>query len=98
MADGELPRRQRHEVHHLEAAGEGFGRSDETPEGRDPTTLARLRNCRGRGCDREEGWAGRWEGDDAATRYSGCWKDRGVSRSEEHTSELQSLRHLVCRL
>src|SRR5947199_6594347 len=24
--------------------------------------------------------------------------ERGVSRSEEHTSELQSLRHLVCRL
>src|ERR1035441_6353367 len=23
---------------------------------------------------------------------------RGVARSEEHTSELQSLRHLVCRL
>src|SRR5205814_4234750 len=25
-------------------------------------------------------------------------KARGYSRSEEHTSELQSLRHLVCRL
>src|SRR5205814_2981160 len=25
-------------------------------------------------------------------------KDRGQPRSEEHTSELQSLRHLVCRL
>src|ERR1035441_1969848 len=25
-------------------------------------------------------------------------KDRGTPRSEEHTSELQSLRHLVCRL
>src|SRR5438045_7569218 len=25
-------------------------------------------------------------------------KRRGVVRSEEHTSELQSLRHLVCRL
>src|SRR5258705_4770668 len=24
--------------------------------------------------------------------------DRGIQRSEEHTSELQSLRHLVCRL
>src|SRR5436853_2320297 len=24
--------------------------------------------------------------------------ERGVARSEEHTSELQSLRHLVCRL
>src|ERR1035441_10909430 len=30
-----------------------------------------------------------------------CWTMRAVSsinRSEEHTSELQSLRHLVCRL
>src|SRR5205814_9603160 len=25
-------------------------------------------------------------------------RDRGRNRSEEHTSELQSLRHLVCRL
>src|SRR5205814_8832192 len=25
-------------------------------------------------------------------------RDRGEPRSEEHTSELQSLRHLVCRL
>src|SRR5205814_5062517 len=25
-----------------------------------------------------------------------CWED--ATRSEEHTSELQSLRHLVCRL
>src|SRR5947199_4871560 len=31
-----------------------------------------------------------------------CWKSQppcsATSRSEEHTSELQSLRHLVCRL
>src|ERR1039458_9785298 len=26
------------------------------------------------------------------------WLGAGVQRSEEHTSELQSLRHLVCRL
>src|SRR5258705_672680 len=26
------------------------------------------------------------------------WKENTVIRSEEHTSELQSLRHLVCRL
>src|SRR5205814_7852750 len=26
------------------------------------------------------------------------WRDAGRQRSEEHTSELQSLRHLVCRL
>src|SRR5262245_65234752 len=31
------------------------------------------------------------------TKSGGCvWSNR--SRSEEHTSELQSLRHLVCRL
>src|SRR5262245_64705719 len=31
--------------------------------------------------------------------YSGIWIARGLApRSEEHTSELQSLRHLVCRL
>src|SRR5262245_62968505 len=27
-----------------------------------------------------------------------CWGSRARPRSEEHTSELQSLRHLVCRL
>src|SRR5262245_26021100 len=26
------------------------------------------------------------------------WVPKGYARSEEHTSELQSLRHLVCRL
>src|SRR5437899_6429603 len=29
---------------------------------------------------------------------SNSWRVRAVWRSEEHTSELQSLRHLVCRL
>src|SRR5258705_6118200 len=41
-----------------------------------------------------------------ALRFSSCavWRSgastnaRSASRSEEHTSELQSLRHLVCRL
>src|SRR5262245_63142404 len=34
-----------------------------------------------------------------AARSYGCTTVRGVHpRSEEHTSELQSLRHLVCRL
>src|SRR5947199_7268498 len=28
----------------------------------------------------------------------GCRSARRIARSEEHTSELQSLRHLVCRL
>src|SRR5205814_10049873 len=31
-------------------------------------------------------------------RISGTSPDRHLVRSEEHTSELQSLRHLVCRL
>src|SRR5437870_10898312 len=31
-------------------------------------------------------------------RSSGRWTARMVSRSEEHTSELQSRGHLVCRL
>src|SRR5258705_2598935 len=31
--------------------------------------------------------------------YTSCWsRARWRGRSEEHTSELQSLRHLVCRL
>src|SRR5947199_2897744 len=33
-----------------------------------------------------------------ATRRSGWLAENPFSRSEEHTSELQSLRHLVCRL
>src|SRR5205814_6159285 len=33
------------------------------------------------------------------THFGDQWHlDLGISRSEEHTSELQSLRHLVCRL
>src|SRR5947199_4858523 len=33
------------------------------------------------------------------SRATPCSRDRsGARRSEEHTSELQSLRHLVCRL
>src|ERR1035441_8586122 len=35
----------------------------------------------------------------SARRRSGsCWEYPCPGRSEEHTSELQSLRHLVCRL
>src|ERR1041384_5995156 len=30
--------------------------------------------------------------------FSGNWKAGGINRSEEHTSELQSLAYLVCRL
>src|SRR5258705_10910301 len=42
---------------------------------------------------RQGGSAGRFEGE----RHHGP-PDSGWNRSEEHTSELQSLRHLVCRL
>src|SRR5262245_64565020 len=35
---------------------------------------------------------------DLAHRHVGCEQVGALSRSEEHTSELQSLRHLVCRL
>src|ERR1035441_7278301 len=34
----------------------------------------------------------------AVARSGGTYLHAGRSRSEEHTSELQSLRHLVCRL
>src|SRR5262245_62859534 len=35
---------------------------------------------------------------DQPMNSSGTFRRSGLSRSEEHTSELQSLRHLVCRL
>src|ERR1035441_3487489 len=35
---------------------------------------------------------------EAAAGASNACRARGIARSEEHTSELQSLRHLVCRL
>src|ERR1035438_891375 len=34
----------------------------------------------------------------ACVTGSSCWNADRLTRSEEHTSELQSLRHLVCRL
>src|SRR5258705_4813666 len=37
-------------------------------------------------------------GSGASTETSATGTSRFTSRSEEHTSELQSLRHLVCRL
>src|SRR5262245_65069073 len=37
-----------------------------------------------------------WHGKSTGTAAPRSW--RSGSRSEEHTSELQSLRHLVCRL
>src|SRR5262245_64027236 len=51
--------------------------------------------------DAAMGWIGEWRLD-AGGRSHG-WRISGVTfddafRSEEHTSELQSLRHLVCRL
>src|ERR1035441_9596192 len=49
------------------------------------------------GCARKRALPGR-----AATAPDGQWRsgllDPKAYRSEEHTSELQSLRHLVCRL
>src|SRR5258705_7099723 len=39
-----------------------------------------------------------YDEDDAGQRDLQHTTCRGASRSEEHTSELQSLRHLVCRL
>src|SRR5262245_63462293 len=39
----------------------------------------------------------RWEPDRESSVRPGCQAHRRT-RSEEHTSELQSLRHLVCRL
>src|SRR5262245_63369486 len=38
------------------------------------------------------------EAADANSTASLTFNSTGVTRSEEHTSELQSLRHLVCRL
>src|SRR5205814_2412459 len=43
------------------------------------------------------GWRARCLGR-AALQRSACARSAGPRRSEEHTSELQSLRHLVCRL
>src|SRR2546422_6029286 len=37
-------------------------------------------------------------GSDPAGYYVECVDDDGLTRSEEHTSELQSRLHLVCRL
>src|SRR5258705_10436449 len=45
---------------------------------------------------REESASG-WSSSTGA-RWASSWRPMGRSRSEEHTSELQSLRHLVCRL
>src|SRR5262245_47827906 len=63
----------------------GDGRPDEATLGRDD---------RGAGCLDESS-----TGDAPVTGGCPCMLHRGcLLRSEEHTSELQSLRHLVCRL
>src|SRR5690625_6549750 len=54
--------------------------------GQFPTTAA--------GLARTIAWVGRRTGEDLAS----LWVIEGVARSEEHTSELQSRGHLVCRL
>src|SRR3712207_8877312 len=47
-------------------------------------------------------WIGRTAGFDKAAGFEGVWngadEPTGSSRSEEHTSELQSRQYLVCRL
>src|SRR5205814_8034579 len=43
-------------------------------------------------------WSGLSSSAGAVWRASGSLSSNQSSRSEEHTSELQSLRHLVCRL
>src|SRR5258705_2990155 len=53
--------------------------------------LPRARNATARWCLRRRRWSGR------LTRAAGSLVICPL-RSEEHTSELQSLRHLVCRL
>src|SRR3712207_6975317 len=40
----------------------------------------------------------RWRGDDHSAADGSRLRRRGLSRSEEHTSELQSRQYLVCRL
>src|SRR5258705_1432516 len=65
------------------------------------TTL--FRSTMPSGCSRTEFFGGRitlWR---MAMKISSIasasiLRDRSIKRSEEHTSELQSLRHLVCRL
>src|SRR5205814_3488258 len=49
---------------------------------------------------REVGVEGKLGGQAHVPGAAGTWRDLtdNVNRSEEHTSELQSLRHLVCRL
>src|SRR5687767_15211711 len=54
---------------------------------------------RSRPAGRARNWTGRWRGScrpwPGRRTSSGC---RPAARSEEHTSELQSLAYLVCRL
>src|SRR2546422_6097680 len=63
------------------------------------TTLFRSR--RRRAVQRAVRETGRWESSSFRCKppSGGCFVDgMGLSRSEEHTSELQSRLHLVCRL
>src|SRR5258705_1095121 len=71
-------------------SAEGAARRLRAAEGRDPLRLRRRHGAGMRGAppDGERGLR-----DEAPLRAG-----RHASRSEEHTSELQSLRHLVCRL
>src|SRR5262249_62012928 len=53
-----------------------------TGQGQTQRLLFRLRNLITKNCD----------------QALPCWVERVITRSEEHTSELQSLTNLVCRL
>src|SRR5205814_8748649 len=57
-----------------------------------------VRAADGRVLTAPEGWLLLPPGDAAMTRRVKAAGDHWVVRSEEHTSELQSLRHIVCRL
>src|SRR2546425_2715480 len=52
--------------------------------------------CGGAGCGLDRAWRG--SGQSQLQVGVGQKKSRWASRSEEHTSELQSLAYLVCRL
>src|SRR2546422_1676226 len=69
------------------------------------TTLFRSPRARERRCDRRHGGAGpsrlrrTFGRDERVAVHGGCERGaRSPARSEEHTSELQSRLHLVCRL
>src|SRR5499426_826424 len=69
--------------------------ADSTPG--TPRTPARSR-CQNVSSAAREYWCRRTSSDVSTTRSGSNPRSMRLARSEEHTSELQSLRHLVCRL